>query len=446
MFGIWFLCRKLLQDKNPKMVYYMLRWVVMMFILPITYVGIMLNYETGYVQQVETLAKMLFVVDMNSVFLQGMAIIWAIATTLICFYFGKNEYGKYRICKNNFEDGDSLAQTEFERIKAELGIKGSVSLYRNDSPKLRSPFVAGLWKRKVVIPYFEYSKEELDVILYHELNHIKKSDIVFRYLTMVATVINSINPIAYMLWERILLWSEADCDARAIDGLEKEGISKRQYYDVIWSLAEAGPERPTMFYYPMLLSAVDSLYRRMEIMEKYRKNLKKAAKTVTTAWVAAFVLFSSVTAHAAGVGIAKASDEMLKESQIIGQYGDFEEFSGWSDEMLVPASDVVDIVYINDEIMTLGQGTIDWDVPAGTRYVTASLYMTEGTEVQIVCSALPSDCTYWFGLMYASSECAVVEGSGAGAHTFTVPSNGYYRIMVENRSSQEISVTGGYSY
>ena len=107
---------------------------------------------------------------------------------------------------------------------------------------------------------------------------------------------------------------------------------------------------------------------------------------------------------------------------------------------------IVDIVYVNDGIMTFGSGSIDWSVPAGTRYVTSSIYMAKGTEVQIACTASPSTCTYWFGLMAANSDCYVVEGSGAGAHVFTVPSNGYYRIMVENRSIQSINVSGTYRY
>jgi len=114
--------------------------------------------------------------------------------------------------------------------------------------------------------------------------------------------------------------------------------------------------------------------------------------------------------------------------------------------MTIPASDTVEIIYINDDVMLLGQGTIDWDVPVGTRCVSGSIYLAKGTVVQIACTAIPSNCTYWFGLMHANSNCTVVEGTGSGAHDFTVSSSGYYRIMVENRSSQAISVTGGYSY
>ena len=178
-------------------------------------------------------------------------------------------------------------------------------------------------------------------------------------------------------------------------------------------------------------------------MEKYRVNMKRVAKTVTFAWVMVFALFSSVTAHAAGFGLAKASDEVLKETQKVVEH---ETNESELEEFVVPADSDVTIIYMNDGVMTLGQGTIDWDVPVGTRCVSGSLYMTEGTEVSIVCAAKPTNFTYWFGLMYASSECHVVSVTGSASHTFTVPSNGYYRVMVENRSSQEISVVGGYSY
>lgn len=446
MLLIWSLCHKMLHNRNPKMVYYMLRWVVLMYILPITYVSILLNYKSGYVQHNESTARMLFVLNMNGLMMPGLAMIWLCATVIIAGFYLKNEIIKQRICRWNFDDGPSLAQTEFERIKEVLGVKGNVVLLRNDDPRIQSPFVTGIFKRAVVLPYGAYSEEELKVVLYHELNHIKKSDVMFRYLTVIAIIMNSINPVAYLLWEKMLLWSEADCDAYAVDGLEKEGISKDRYYEVIYKLMASGPTATSTFYYPMLMSAKESLDWRKKIMEKYIANMRRVAKSVTFAGVMVFALLSTSVAYAAGIGTSMVSDAVLKETQNVTQFGEFEDFSGWSDEMLIPASDAVDIVYINDGIMTLGSGTVDWNVPVGTRYVTSSIYLTEGTVVQLACTGTPSNCTYWFGLMHANSDCSVVEGSGYGAHGFTVPSTGYYRIMVENRSSQEIHVVGAYQY
>lgn len=417
-----------------------------MFLLPITYVTFFLNHRTGYVQSADGISKMLFVLNMNNFLFQGIGIIWFIITLVIGGYYLMNEVAKHRICRNNFDDGHSLAQVEFERIKEVVGVKGKVILLRNDDPRVQSPFVTGIFCRKVIIPYREYTKEELDVILYHELNHIKKSDVFFRYLTVIAIIVNSINVVSYLLWEQMLLWSEADCDAMALDGLEKEGISKSRYYDIIWKLMEDGPTETDLFYYPMLMSAQESLYRRMMIMENYRANMRKVAKSVTLAWVMIFAMISTVTAHAAGLGLAEVNDNNLKETQVVGNQGLFEENHEWSEEMYVPANDVVDIVYTDDGIMTRGSGSFDWSVPVGTRYVTKAFYFAKGTVVQIACTASPTTATYWFGIMNENSNCYIVEGSGSGNHDFTVPTSGYYRVMVENRSSQVINVSGVYRY
>ena len=446
MLVIWFLCRILFEKRNPKFVYYMLKWVVIMYLLPIAYIGFAMHYDTGYVKPMSGLLKMLFVMDTNNLQYKLLMLLWFVMTSVMIGFCVKNLIGRWRMSKCNFEDGASLAQTEFERIREQLGISEKVILLRNDYPKLYSPFVTGIFRKKVILPYRDYTKQELHAILYHELNHIKKNDVIFRYLTMCAVILNSINPISFLIWNQILMWSEAACDASALDALEHEDIHKREYYDIIWKLMSSEPYELRLFYHPMLSNTAKSLYRRMEIMERYRANTKKAAKAVAVAWVMVVAMLSTVTAHAAGSELAELGDERLKESQIVGQYGDFDDYGTWSEEMLVPASDIVKTIYINDDIMTLGAGTIDWDVPVGTRCVSGSIYMSAGTVVSIACTGRPSNCTYWFGLMYASSECAVVEGSGSGAHDFTVPSNGYYRIMVENRSSSAMHVTGGYQY
>ena len=181
-------------------------------------------------------------------------------------------------------------------------------------------------------------------------------------------------------------------------------------------------------------------------MGKYKANMKKISKVVTFAWVMVFAMFSTVVAHAAGVELAEAGDKSLIEANAVEDFGGFVEESGWSEEMEIPASEMPNIIYINDGIMLLGSGTIDWEVPAGTRGVGSLIYMTKGTEVQISCTATPSHCLYWFGLMKADNSAMIVEGTGAGGHTFTIPANGYYRIMVENRSIQSIHAVGAYQY
>ena len=449
MLAIWFLCRILFTKWNPNLIYNMLRWVVLMFLLPFTYVAIILNYERGYVQQGDSLKRMLFIINMSEFMFQGLAAVWFVVTTIITGFFLLELYKKWRLCRDNFDDGDSLAQTEFERIKEVLGIKGKVTLLRNCNLKNKSPFAIGIFRRRVVLPYVDYTEEELKIILYHELSHIKKRDIIFRYLTTVAILLNSINPISYILLILVTHWSEAECDIRAVEGLEKENITAKVYANTILRLMSGNLNKQELFTMTMLHGAAKSLYGRIEFMEIYRKNMRKVAKPVTLALVMMFVLLSSVTAYAAGIELAEVNDKYLKETQVKTEDKVFLDEGGWTEAVYISADEanVPNIVYVNDGIMTLGEGTIDWEVPAGTRYVTAGIYMKKGTVVQIATTAVPSDVTYWIGIMYPSSAIAIAEGTGAGASSFTVPSTGYYRVLVENRSTtQVLDVWGSYRY
>ena len=445
MLLIWFLFRYLLQNKNPKLVYYMLRWVICMFLLPITYHTIVSRYEIGYIQSIEGLSKMMFVMDLNHGFFQILSWIWLIMTIRLGVIVLKNEIRKFLICRESFEDDNSLAQMEFERIKQEMGIKGKVTLLYNDIMEQNSPFVVGIWHPKVVIPYGIYEKEELSVIFHHELNHIKKHDILFRYLVMLAMIANSINPFVYLLLGLNNLWSEVDCDAKALDDLEYEGITKKQYYNIILNIAENGPKQPEFSDIPMLIKASTNLQRRIVIMGKYRTNMKKVVKSVTFAWVMVFVMISSVTAHAAGIWVLEQNDEFLKENQVVA-YQEDDTVGGWSEVMTIEDSNPVNIVYINDGIMTLGTGNFDWNVPVGTRYVTNSIYLKAGQQIQVVSTATPTNCLYWLGIMHPSSAVSVVEGTGTGGGTFTISSTGYYRVLIENRGSTTLHAVGSYQY
>ncbi len=359
MFIIWLLGRRCFEKKSAEMSYYMLRWIVIMFLLPYTYVAMMQVHRTTYIRQGDSAYKMLFILDKNTLFYKVL-LGWCIAMALFrIFEWLVEKLIKAYIVYSSFDDGESYMQSELERIKEVLGIENEVILLRNDDVRIKSPMVTGIRKYTIVVPYVEYEPDAIKVIFYHELSHIKKKDTLFRSLMMFATIVHGFNPFMHFLKKQIIAWSEKDCDITAVD----------------------------------------------------------------------------------------ASDRALKTTQIVGFDGDtFENIDNWSEEMVIPANEVVEIVYINDGIMTTTQGSIDWDVEAGVRCVTAEFYMKEGAEVQIACTASPSTCTYWFGLMRSSSECLVVEGSGSGSHTFTVPSNGYYRIMVENRSTQDMNVTGVYRF
>ena len=422
-----------------------------MFLLPVTYLAIIINCHTGYVQYTSGFGKMMFLMNMESEVFRGIALVWFIISMINLCRFSYRTFRTHGICKYNYDDGESLAQTEFERVKDILGMKGKITFLRNDNCAVNSPFVTGIFRRKLVLPFTgeEYDKDELAVILYHELIHFQKHDLVFKFLTIIIVALQCYNPFAYLLLRQVNYWSECDCDYRALQRLESEGIRLKQYYQTIYQLATEDKHHPYSDTFSMLFEKKNSLERRFDYMSINSKKFRTSSKAVMVLLSMVFVLAGTVTSYAAGTKVAEQADGEFKKTQEIAATADFTSTDIWSDEFVVTEADSagVETIYNESEIMLLGGDSFYWTVPVGTRYVTSSIYLSKGTVISIACTARPSDCTYWFGLMKMSDNSAtVVEGSGTGGHDFTISSSGFYRVMVENRSSQEITVSGGYNY
>lgn len=445
MFLIWLFGRIVLIRFNPDIIYYTLRWLVVMFLAPVAFGAILLSYRNSYILENGHLREnFVFPINFEQKYFYVIAAVWFAAAVINAVRFTIKSKKKYELCLGNIPEDDSLALELFEDMKKELGIRRRLGLCRNDL--LASPVVTGVFRQTVILPYQHYEKDELRVIFMHELTHIKKHDLFYKALAILILTIQSFNPCAYILNRLIDKWSEQDCDRKVTERLRKEGLTSKDYFKVIWEFIE--PEKGTkrdIYIFSMLFEDRDMLERRIEFMNKYGNTNKKAAKIITTALVTVFMLAGTMTSYAAGVEIAEANDSLFKETQEIGleneAFPSVEEFSVSAEE-----NALVKEVCMETEIMPLAGDSFDWTIPVGTRYVTTEKWFSKGTKVDIALTVKPDGCTYWYGLMYPSSSSSVCETTGGGMHTFEVPSSGFYRVLVENRSSKEIRAVGGYQY
>lgn len=335
----------------------------------------------------------------------------------------------------------------FEELKSQLGIRGNVEFLWNED--VTSPIATGIRKRRVILPYDDFEGEKLQVILLHELIHIKKHDLIYKAMTTVIVIIQSFNPPAYILVGLLNLWSEQDCDRKVVQRLASMGIRRSGYFQIIWTISEAAEKMSRdLWVFSMLFESREMLERRVDFMKKYGKNLKTTSKIVTALLLLTFITISTRTSYAAGVGMANANDELFKKTQVVEMKEqelvlDQSEFSVTAEEnALVPQ------VVMDDEIITRGSdgASFDWTIPAGTRYVTPEKFFKKGTKITIALTATPSDCVYWYGLMHTSGSSTVCETTGGKSHTFTIESTSFYRIMVENRNENtEMHAVGGYT-
>ncbi len=418
-----------------------------MFLLPVTFLALLISRRRSYIlEDRDILSNFVFPINFATKYLYIVAGIWFITTVVNVIIFIRKSKKKHELLSGNIPEDDSLAMDLFEDMKIELGIRGKVELCRNDM--LTSPIVTGIFRHKVILPYEHYEKNELRVIFMHELTHVRKHDLVYKALTILIVVIESFNPCAYKLIDLLNRWSEQDCDRKSVERLEKEGVTSKDYFKVIWESVEPeNREKRDIYIFSMLFEDRGILERRVEFMNKYGKKNKKTPKVVTAALVMAFILTSTCTSYAAGVEIAQKNDEVFKETQEINM-SELAETSDNLEQFTVSAEDNALVVeYCPEEDIALcGGNSFDWTIPVGTRYTTTQKWFSKGTQVTIAVTVSPSDVTYWFGLMYPNGSSTVSETKGGASNTFEVPSSGFYRVMVENRGSKEIRAIGGYTY
>lgn len=419
-----------------------------MFLLPVAYVSIFMSRDGSYIWETRNLLeKFVFQINFRADYLQIAVIAWFTVTILNVWNHLKKMRAQYNLCKKSVPVDNLEMTAVFEELKSQLGIRGNVEFLWNKD--VTSPIATGIRKRRVILPYDDFEGERLQVILLHELIHIKKHDLIYKAMTTVIVIIQSFNPPAYILVGLLNLWSEQDCDRKVVQRLASMGIRRSGYFQIIWTISEAAEKMSRdLWVFSMLFESKEMLERRVDFMKKYGKNLKTTSKIVTALLLLTFITISTRTSYAAGVGMANANDELFKKTQEVNfkeqeSLSDQSEFSVTAEEnALVPQ------IVMDDEIITRGSdgASFDWTIPAGTRYVTPEKFFKKGTKITIAVTVVPSDITYWYGLMHTTGESTVCENTGAGNYTFTIEKTSFYRIMVENRSEDtEIHATGGYT-
>lgn len=66
-------------------------------------------------------------------------------------------------------------------------------------PKVTSPMMTGIFSPVVLLPREDYDEETLRFILRHELVHLKRRDILYKQLMLLATAVNWFNPLVWLM-------------------------------------------------------------------------------------------------------------------------------------------------------------------------------------------------------------------------------------------------------
>lgn len=126
--------------------------------------------------------------------------------------------------------GISLGRRLRETIPADSAVimrvrEAATQLEMTQLPDVRvidleiSPFVCGLWRPRLIIPSGlsqSFTSEQLDLVLLHELAHIRRRDLVWGWIPEVAKVIFFFHPVVHYLCYQIRFERELACDQLAM--------------------------------------------------------------------------------------------------------------------------------------------------------------------------------------------------------------------------------------
>lgn len=119
------------------------------------------------------------------------------------------------------------------------------NLYSNNKIDLKynsfieTPMLIGIMSPCIVLPkgYYVKSgrKQELENILYHELIHYKRKDLIYKWFTVIITSFHWFNPLMILIRHHISSSCELSCDEAVIKNMS--AIQKQNYGETLLSMA-----------------------------------------------------------------------------------------------------------------------------------------------------------------------------------------------------------------
>lgn len=106
-------------------------------------------------------------------------------------------------------------------------------LYRNALAS--TPVLLGVFRPVIYLPDREFSENQLQNILLHELTHLRRHDVAVKWISAVAVYVHWFNPLAYLTRREIARACELACDEAVISSLDNEG--KQGYGDTLIEMA-----------------------------------------------------------------------------------------------------------------------------------------------------------------------------------------------------------------
>ncbi|MGN0106851.1 MAG: M56 family metallopeptidase [Hominilimicola sp.] len=238
---------------------------------------------------------------------QILTTLWLLGIAVFAFYqiFSYISFG--RMVKRWSEKvTDERILNAFEAAKTRVGVKSQITVKK--CKVIKSPMIFGMIKPVLLLPYVDFSDDELPIILRHELVHLKRHDIWYKLLLIAARTIHWFNPAAYIMVKAANRDMELACDAEVV---KSENVSFRRHYcEAIMRLVHNGRGNATAL-------STCFFFSKKTVMERFKNILDDKIKRSGVVMFCVVALSVGVSASAITFATERVAEEIEDNLQIV---------------------------------------------------------------------------------------------------------------------------------
>lgn len=377
------------------------------------------------------------------ILLTVLEIIWFIGSVIWVCIYTKKIWQMHKLLQAGKKCQPEIIKKK-QQISHELEIKNNIDIVKHKEIKI--PMAYGIFYRKIILPEVEYSEEELDIILYHELIHHKHHDLLWKAIFMIAHIIYWIHPGMKDLLRQLDQWGEAYCDRTASYYIE----SVKAYFNVIIDISTEEKECNT--YCMGLCENSELLILRMKRMQSYLKQ-KPLKKITAVSLILVIFSISTITVAASTIGFAKGyvyvadrtmdEESVIETEKVIDYKIDRKEKIRGEKKVGIKMTKQGEIIPdINDAKI------LDLKLKANERMEMKGKYIdkNKGKEIEIsVSTGLEEDQVskqIAIGIIEPNGKERYIEEGRNLWHGFKINKSGNYVIFIENYGEKDVEISG----
>lgn len=222
--------------------------------------------------------------------------IWIVGTALFLMT-GLIKYGLF--IKIISRDSVGISCPEMIKALKEKRMKNTVRVYVTDY--IDAPMMVGVFRPSMWLPNHVLSEKEFRYILMHELTHLKRRDLWYKWFALIVSSIHWFNPLVHLAVRQINEECEISCDLVVTDHMNRE--EKNGYMNTILSFISANNVKEQIFTTAMA-NDKNQIIRRFGMI----RTATKKSKIIIAASITAAIIILAAALLSSGILNAQNTD------------------------------------------------------------------------------------------------------------------------------------------